>query len=63
VERINGGAQLVDDLKRQLDAVDNSPTVQAVLLLAGLYVRYLVWKMAPKVKKAAKKVRRKMASD
>lgn len=34
----------MDDLKRQLDAVDSSPTVQAVLVLAGFYVRYLVWK-------------------
>lgn len=47
----------MDDVQRALKAFDQSPTIQAVLLLAALYARYLVAVALEerKRKKAAKK--------
>ena len=53
----------VDDLKRRLDELDASPTIQAVLTLAVFYVRYLIVELLARRKKRKKRQRPKEATD
>lgn len=38
----------MDDLKRELDNLDRSPTVQAVLIVAVIWARYMVGRFLTK---------------
>lgn len=51
----------MDELKRHLDNFDRSPTVQALLLLAAIYLRYVVAKALALRKKRPPKKRQKGA--